>query len=222
MIIKVDGVDFSQSGVEILREADLLGLDFIPESPCCIGSRQSLAGIVPDRPVVAELISSFGADEEKSLVGLFRDEMMQTVVAGIYNYHLPWVQLQGSETSVYVDNLKSTVVPDIRQDLKVMRPVQITGRADIERLNAADVPADMLLLSLPMCDGQMAPGWQSVLDGYLGDMPFLLCASANVTDLRELIAYEHPCMRGVDIAEGRDLSAVARAIDLIRGGKTLP
>lgn len=120
----------------ILSELDFkhVELVFDASSPDFISSKSSHAGIIPDNPN-----ESYSKETESGLkaVGIFVDEMPQTVITQVYNYKLDYVLLKGAESPVYIDNLRSSLDPDIRPGIGIIKVAkqgdaqQFVGSADV-------------------------------------------------------------------------------------------
>lgn len=108
MIIAIDGFSEADNIKEISRLGiDWIGLDFVADSPRRVRQLASLSGMLPDSP----LLECAGLAPGSRLMGVFRDEMPQTIVTSIYNFHLDLVRLEGEESTVLIDNLRRTATP---------------------------------------------------------------------------------------------------------------
>lgn len=110
---------------------ELQYLNFVPNSSDYVSQVSVHAGTIPDR--VGEEFSQLQTESlhnGRPLCGIFADEMIQNVVTRIYNYQLDYIRLDGNESPTYIRNLRATVIPDIRPNLKI-----------IKRLHAEDVAA---------------------------------------------------------------------------------
>ena len=97
MIIAIDGFSEADNIKEISRLGiDWIGLDFVADSPRRVRQLASLSGMLPDSP----LLECAGLAPGSRLMGVFRDEMPQTIVTSIYNFHLDLVRLEGEESTV--------------------------------------------------------------------------------------------------------------------------
>ena len=122
MIIAIDGFSEADNIKEISRLGiDWIGLDFVADSPRRVRQLASLSGMLPDSP----LLECAGLAPVSRLMGVFRDEMPQTIVTSIYNFHLDLVRLEGEESTVLIDNLRRTVDPDIRRGLQILSLIHI-------------------------------------------------------------------------------------------------
>ena len=117
MIIKVCGMRDAEN-IRAVSELniDLLGFDFRPESPRFVRMVSSLAGTIPD-------YSEEQVRQKKNLsespsqplrqparVGVFADDMPQSIVTRVYNYQLDFVQLNGNESRVMIEKAKGLIM----------------------------------------------------------------------------------------------------------------
>lgn len=109
-------------------------LVFDTNSPDYVCSKSSHAGIIPDNPDESYCKDQ---DSKTKTVGVFVDEMPQTVITQVYNYKLDYVLLKGSESAVYIDNLRNSLDPDIHPGIGIIKVAdeseaqQFVGSADI-------------------------------------------------------------------------------------------
>lgn len=199
MIVKVCGM---REAGNIRRVAalgvDMIGFIFSKESSRYVSMLPSLAGILPDH-ARRSLVDNTGGVPAR--VGVFVDEMPQTIVANVYNYKLDYVQLHGSESAVMIDNLRRTLDPDIRPGIKIIKAISVKDESDVKRWRQYEGHADMLLFDTK---GGQAGGngrrfdWR-LLDEYDGDIPFLLSGGIGPEDAEELRKIQHPMFAGVDL-----------------------
>ena len=97
-----------------LLGVDLLGFDFIPQSKRYVRMISSQAGIIPDfseerlRTLSKHNNNLQPHSRRISRVGAFADDMPQNIVTRVYNYDLNYVQLNGDEPAVTLENLRYT------------------------------------------------------------------------------------------------------------------
>lgn len=180
-------------------DIDMMGLIFHPRSLRYVEARKVCAGIIPDMPVV---LTANGAKEKKpALVGVFVDEMIQTIITNVYNYHLDYIQLHGNESATYINNLKRTLIPDIQPDIKIIKALSIRESDDVKRWRDYKECADLLLFDTK-CESKGGSGrkfdW-SVLDAYDGDIPFLLSGGIGPEDYDAVRQFHHPMCAGIDL-----------------------
>lgn len=175
-------------------DVDMMGLIFYPKSPRYVRSIPVSAGIVPDR--AASLLRP-----RAKLVGVFVNEMPQTVVTHAYNYRLDYIQLHGNETPTYIDNLKRTLIPDILPDVKIIKAISIREADDVKRWRQYEGHIDLLLFDTK-CKTVGGSGEQfdwSVLSAYDGDIPFLLSGGIGPQDAESIKQFKHPMFAGIDV-----------------------
>lgn len=138
MIIAIDGFSEADNIKEISRLGiDWIGLDFVADSPRRVRQLASLSGMLPDSP----LLECAGLAPGSRLMGVFRDEMPQTIVTSIYNFHLDLVRLEGEESTVLIDNLLRAADYAGHADYLLLDPVE----AALEWLTDWEAPVPFLL-----------------------------------------------------------------------------
>ena len=210
---------------------DMMGFVFWPESPRFVRMVSSQAGIIPDYseerfrqahaasaasgpespgPEVQDSNlkpqgSKFQVPSSKApapaRVGVFVDEMPQTTVTRVYNYKLDYVQLHGEESRVMIENLRSTLVPDIAPGIKIIKALGVGSREDVARARDYEGAVDLFLFDThgPTQGGSGRQFDWSVLDAYDGNTPFLLSGGIGPDDAARIRAFRHPQFAGVDL-----------------------
>lgn len=205
MIVKVCGMRDADNIRQVAAlGVDMIGFIFSKESSRYVSMLPSLAGILPDhaRRGLADM------EGVPARVGVFVDEMPQTIVANVYNYKLDYVQLHGSESPVMIDNLRRTLDPDIRPGIKIIKTISVKDEDDLKRWRQYESHADMLLFDTK---GERAGGngrrfdWR-LLDGYDGNIPFLLSGGISMEDAEEIREIKHPRFAGIDLNSRFELS----------------
>lgn len=201
--------------------ADMIGLIFYPKSPRYVQMINSGSGLLPDR--ASTEYNGIAADSDRpQIVGVFVDDMPQNIITRVVNYNLDYVQLHGNETPELIQNLKATIVPDIRHQLKLIKAISISSATDIAICSKYEGLVDMFLFDTK-CDGKGGSGekfeW-SVLDAYHGNTPFLLSGGISPDDIERIKAFRHPQFAGVDINSKFEiepgLKDVAKVADFIK------
>lgn len=185
-------------------DIDMMGFIFWPGSPRYVQMIPSRAGIIPDYS--EERIKGHGVvagDEGRRVrrVGVFVDDMPQSIVTRVYNYQLDYVQLHGDERAVMIENLRRTLAPDIRPGIKVIKALSIMSAADFARCEEYEGVADLLLFDT-RCTTVGGSGRQfdwTVLDAYQGRTPFLLSGGIGPDDADRVLALRHPLLAGIDL-----------------------
>lgn len=207
MIVKVCGMRDAENIREVAAlGVDLMGFIFWPKSPRFVQMISSQAGIIPDyseeryrQAATGQQVQTTTAKPKR--VGVFVDEMPQTIVSYVYNYALDYVQLHGQEKPVMIENLKRTLIPDIAPDIKVIKTLSVSSKEDVMQYKAYEGIADLLLFDT-RCDCMGGSGeqfaWQ-VLDAYDGNTPFLLSGGIGPDDVEKVKAFAHPQFMGIDL-----------------------
>lgn len=192
---------------------DLMGLIFWPKSPRYVSQLSSRAGIIPDNPD-AQIVES----KRCKYVGVFVDEMPQNVVTRVYNYKLDYVQLHGNESVTYIDNLRSTLVPDIAPDVKIIKALSIREADDVKRWREYKGHVDMLLFDTKCkCVGGSGEQFDwSVLDNYDGNIPFLLSGGIGPDDAERISEFKHPMCVGIDLNSRFEIEPALKDVEQIR------
>lgn len=177
---------------------DLMGLIFWPKSPRYVSSIPIHAGIVPN---MADIDVAESVKGSLKTVGVFVDEMPQTVVTHAYNYQLDYIQLHGNESPIYIDNLKRTLIPDILPNIKIIKALSIREADDVKRWREYEGHVDMLLFDTKCkCVGGSGEQFDwTVLDHYDGNIPFLLSGGIGPEDAERVKAFNHPMCVGIDL-----------------------
>lgn len=177
---------------------DLMGFIFWEKSPRNVRQLHIPAGIIPDRAGIS--LSECKLNDCKR-VGVFVNEMPQNVITRVYNYRLDYIQLHGSETVVYIDNLRRSLVPDIAPDVKIIKALSIREADDVKRWREYEGYVDMLLFDTKcQCVGGSGQQFDwSVLDAYDGNIPFLLSGGIGPDDAERVRNFHHPMCVGIDL-----------------------
>ncbi len=221
---------------ENIRDVEALGVDMVgfifwKDSPRYVSMISANAGIIPDyawdqgaRNPHSSLLSPHSSllSPHSSLlsqkVGVFVDDMPQNIVTRVYNYKLDWVQLHGSESPVMIDNLKRTLIPDIKPDIKIIKAISVNTKEDVEKWRQYQGHVDMLLFDTK-CKTVGGSGehfdW-SVLDSYDGDIPFLLSGGIGPDDAERVKAFHHPQFAGIDLNSRFETSPGVKDINLLK------
>lgn len=217
MKIKVCGMRDPEN-IHAVKELgiDFLGLIFWPKSSRYVKDITVRAGNIPDIPI--ELGMKNGPERQPATVGVFVNEMPQTVVTHAYNYKLDYIQLHGEESPTYIDNLKRTLIPDIMPDIKVIKALSIREADDVKRWRQYKDHTDLILFDTK-CDSVGGSGKQfdwSVLEGYDGDIPFLLSGGIGPEDAESVRRFSHPMCIGIDINSRFETAPAMKDISKLR------
>ncbi len=214
---------------ENIRDVEALGVDMVgfifwKDSPRYVSMISANAGIIPDyawdqgaRNPHSSLLTPHSSLLSQK-VGVFVDDMPQNIVTRVYNYKLDWVQLHGSESPVMIDNLKRTLIPDIKPDIKIIKAISVNTKEDVEKWRQYQGHVDMLLFDTK-CKTVGGSGehfdW-SVLNSYDGDIPFLLSGGIGPDDADRVKAFHHPQFAGIDLNSRFETSPGVKDINLLK------
>lgn len=205
MIIKVCGMRDAENIREVSElDIDMMGFIFWKDSPRFVRMISSHAGIIPDYSE-ERLNRNSGKvvnDQHRiKRVGVFVDDMPQTIVTRIYNYELDYVQLHGEESCIMIDNLRRTLEPDIRTGVKIIKTISVSSVEDIEKTKEYEGCVDLFLFDTkcPTMGGSGDKFDWSVLSAYKGNVPFLLSGGIGMEDVDKIKSFQHPQFAGIDV-----------------------
>lgn len=208
MIIQVSGIRDAGNIYEVERAgADWLAFDFVKESPRYVHQVMSRAGFMPDYSSLKNDSSATGGsscEQKCSRTGIFANDMVQNIVTRIVNYHLDTVQLDGEETLVMIENLKRTVVPDLCNNIKVMKTIHVSVPTDLLRWKDYGTGVDFFRFDFRRTTGDNGlylPAEWGMVEAYEGDIPFLISGEIGMDDIKDIRAVAHPKWIGVDVNE---------------------
>lgn len=224
MKIKVCGMrDTDNIRAVSALDIDMMGFNFIPHSPRYVEMISSMAGIIPDYSE-ERLAKGMQKQEPQSVadrierVGVFADDMPQTIVTRVYNYSIDYVQLNGSESRVMIENLLRTLKPDIQPNIKIIKTLSISSQQDLEQCKEFKGVVDLFLF-VPSadedeCQGKK-PDW-SVLKKYEGHTPFLLGGSIGPEDAQRIKQLNHPLFAGVNLNRCFETVPGVKDVEMLR------
>jgi phosphoribosylanthranilate isomerase len=225
MKIKVCGMRDAQNIRDVAAlDIDLMGFIFYPKSPRFVSLISSQAGIIPDysperlnMAVNADGKPGYIFPKRIKRVGVFVDEMPQTIITYVYNYSLDYIQLHGKETPTLIDNLRRTLVPDLVPDIKVIKAFGITSADDLQQCEAYEGYADLFLFDTrtPLKGGSGRQFNWSVLEAYHGRTPFLLSGGIGPEDADRVKAFHHPQCVGIDLNSRFETAPAMKDVELL-------
>ena len=151
-------------------------------------------------------------------VGVFVDDMPQSIVTRVYNYDLDYVQLHGHESAVMIENLKRTLIPDIAPGIEVIKALSIREKDDVKRWREYEGVADLMLFDTK-CKTMGGSGehfdW-SALDAYDGNIPFLLSGGIGPDDVERVSQFRHPQFAGIDLNSRFEISPALKDVEQLK------
>lgn len=227
MIIKVCGMRDAQNIRDVAElDIDMMGFNFWPKSKRFVSMISAQAGIVPDYSQERLEGMAMKSDSQRYVfpkrikrVGVFVDEMPQTIVTRVYNYSLDYIQLHGEETPIVIDNLRSTLVPDIVGDIRFIKAFGISTAADFEQCEAFEGKVDYMLFDYKTTrrGGSGKHFDWSLLDAYHGATPFLLSGGIGPDDAEEVLRISHPMFAGVDVNSRFETAPAMKDAESLKG-----
>lgn len=189
---------------------DMIGLIFYPPSPRYVQQFSSGAGIIPD----------YAPDMGKTplRVGVFVDDMPQNIVTRVYNYKLDYIQLHGNEPRETLENLRTTIGPDIKPKIKIIKAISVSSAEDIKKYKEYVGAADLFLFDTK-CKTVGGSGeqfdWQ-VLQAYDGDVPFLLSGGIGPDDAERIKNFHHPKCIGIDLNSKFEIEPALKDVEKLK------
>ena len=226
MVIKVCGMRDARNIREVSQlGVDMIGMIFYPKSPRYLEMQSSHAGIIPDYAKedigVSDSSENSSKDSSKTpaRVGVFVDDMVQNIVTRVVNYHLDYVQLHGNEPREMCENLRSTLDPDIRPGIKIIKAISVSDASDIQKYKEYVGAVDLFLFDTK-CKTVGGSGrqfdWQ-VLEQYDGEVPFLLSGGIGPDDASRLHAFHHPKCIGIDLNSRFEIEPGVKDVEKLKG-----
>ena len=222
MIIKVCGMREPEN-IRALQQLDIdwMGFIFWPESPRFVRMISSRAGIIPDYSSLKEDRANKGQESPQNRVkrvGVFVDDMPQSIVARVYNYHLDIVQLHGAESKAMIENLRSTLVPDIQPDIKIMKTIAIASADDFKKTEEYEGTVDFFLFDTKCAEmgGSGRKFEWDLIQRYKGTTPFLSGGGIAPEMVNDIKRINHPLFDGIDINSKFEIEPAVKDIDKIK------
>ena len=191
-LIKVCGM----RDAENIREVEALGIDlmgfiFWPKSSRYVSERPSYL------------------PKKCKRVGVFVNEDIEQVKHIAADYALDYIQLHGSESPGYVQQL---------HDWQVIKAISVSSRDDIATFKDYEGLVDYFLFDTK-CTCMGGSGQQfdwSVLDSYDGNTPFLLSGGIGPDDAERIKAFHHGKCIGIDLNSKFELSPALKDINKLQ------
>uniref|UniRef100_A0AB33JRD4 N-(5'-phosphoribosyl)anthranilate isomerase n=3 Tax=unclassified Prevotella TaxID=2638335 RepID=A0AB33JRD4_9BACT len=202
---------------------DMIGFVFYEKSPRFVSMVDSLAGFLPNYTEVQFRERMNPSDSVitgclPKRVGVFVNAIPQTIITHVYNYQLDYVQLHGQESGTMIENLRKTIDPDIRPNIKFIKALNVNTVEDIERCKEYEGVVDMFLFDAS-CDMGGGSGehfnWD-LLQAYAGTTPFLLSGGIGPEDADTIKLLNHPGLVGVDLNSRFEIKSGLKNVELLQ------
>jgi phosphoribosylanthranilate isomerase len=208
MIIKVCGMREADNIRKVSELGiDMMGFIFYPKSPRYVQMISARAGIIPDYSE-ERLKRNMGKEipvaepvKQPLRVGVFVDDMPQNIITRVFNYRLDYIQLHGKEPRETCENLRRTLDPDIRKDIKIIKAISMEKLDDLKKCNDYVGAVDMFIFDTK-CKSVGGSGHQfnwGFLQQYTLDIPFLLSGGIGPEDASLVKSFHHPQFAGIDL-----------------------
>lgn len=180
MIIHLNGLH-PQRALPPLGELPVswAGYVFDRDDPRYVALHHEHSGIVPDRAIKASAGDATHAvhGAQKALrAGWFTNTMPQTLITNVVQYELDVAVLAGEEKPLLIDNLRSTLQPELRPGLLFVKRIKVSCADDVRQADDYSGVADYLLFESldaeghAVCDVRLAE-W---LRSYRANVPYLV------------------------------------------------
>ena len=191
-LIKVCGMRDAENIREVeALDIDLMGFIFWPKSSRYVSERPSYL------------------PKKCKRVGVFVNEDIEQVKHIAADYALDYIQLHGSESPGYVQQL---------HDWQVIKAISVSSRDDIATFKDYEGLVDYFLFDTK-CTCMGGSGQQfdwSVLDSYDGNTPFLLSGGIGPDDAERVKAFHHGKCIGIDLNSKFELSPALKDINKLQ------
>lgn len=166
MIFEIYGLTYQNEIDNAIKcGADWIAIDFSRNAKTKIPMLPSRCGIIPDYPD-----SQLHKRVESASIGIFKNEMPQNIITQVYNYQLDIIQFNGNENATIIKNIKATIAPDIRKDLKIIKEIAIAGENDFKVCKEYYDCVDYFIFNFT---SDFNDKWQ-LLEKYDGQTPYLI------------------------------------------------
>lgn len=223
MLVKVCGMRDADNIREVSQlGVDMIGFIFYPKSPRFVQMISSKAGIIPDyseeRIELAMARKTAETQKQPARVGVFVDDMPQNIVTRVYNYRLDYIQMHGNEPRETIENLRATIDPDIKPNIRIIKAISVSSAEDIQKYKEYAGAVDLFLFDTK-CKTVGGSGeqfdWQ-VLQQYDGETPFLLSGGIGPEDVERLKAFQHPKCIGIDLNSKFEIEPALKDVEKLR------
>lgn len=197
---------------------DMIGLVFSKSGQGYASLSPSCSGTLPDYVGRDMSMACSSISKGVGKVGVFGDEMPQNIITMAYNYKLDCIRLDGDETAVMIDNLRSTLDPDICPGIKFIKTIRIESVDDLNECDDYMRSADCLLFDIAKmsCPDSCKVEKLDLLSAYGGKLPFMLKGDFTVADAQMLRSFHHPMFLGVSVDCGSDASSAVFDVESLK------
>ena len=138
--------------------------------------------------------------------GVFADDMPQNIVTRVVNFNLDIVQLEGEESSIMINNLRSTIDPDIHAGIKIMKTLHIHTVEDLMQSREYEGTVDYFLFRIDTAKVNL-----DTIKAYAGETPFII-GGITLAQLDVIKGFQHAMFVGVDLGECTDVKSAVQTL----------
>jgi phosphoribosylanthranilate isomerase len=200
--LKVCGMRESTNILEVAScQPDFIGFIFYAQSPRYVGTDFLIPSHFPNAI---------------KRVGVFVNEGTQEIIHQHGKHQLDFIQLHGHESLNQVIELKE-------RGCKIIKVFSMDDDFDFSITSEFEKNADYFLFDTK---GKFYGGnaqrfnWQ-LLDQYTGAIPFLLSGGIRLEHMEEIMALNHPQLRGIDVNSGIELSPGVKDVNKVMAINTI-
>jgi phosphoribosylanthranilate isomerase len=198
MLIKVCGMRNPENicAVETL-DIDLMGFIFYPRSPRFVhGDAATIEAIRRCR---------------KRKAGVFVDETPENMLETAALYRLDCLQLHGTESPDLCNFLRT-------KGYGIIKSFPVGSTAELENTDNYRTCVDYLLFDTKSAayGGSGKRFDWSLLNGYAGNIPFLLSGGLSPDCLQDVLRFRHPRFAGIDLNSGFETSPALKDVEKLK------
>lgn len=211
MRIKVCGMRDSENIIRLAElKPDYIGLIFYPLSSRCAEN--------PDVQILENLSHSI------KLVGVFVDAAIQEIVKKVMEFGLDAVQLHGSESVAYCDELRKSLTETLNgRQVEIFKAFGLSAEFSFEILDDYMPVCDFFLFDTksPSHGGSgMAFDWD-LLAKYSGPKPYFLSGGLSPENISGISKFADKYLYGVDLNSKFEIKPGLKNIDSLKQAFTL-
>lgn len=211
MKIKVCGMRDSENIIRLAElKPDYIGLIFYPLSSRCAEN--------PDVQILENLSHSI------KLVGVFVDAAIQEIVKKVMEFGLDAVQLHGSESVAYCDELRKSLTETLNgRQVEIFKAFGLSAEFSFEILDDYMPVCDFFLFDTksPSHGGSgMAFDWD-LLAKYSGPKPYFLSGGLSPENISGISKFADKYLYGVDLNSKFEIKPGLKNIDSLKQAFTL-
>ena len=196
MIVKVCGLKDEENITDLLQlPIDYIGLIFYEESPRYV-----------DKPL------SIPKGKSIKKVGVFVNSSIEYITQKIQAYQLDYMQLHGSETVQFCQELLDLC------HIPIIKAISVATEEDMKLANTYSSVAEILLLDTKVAThgGSGIKFDWNIIHKYQADIPFLLSGGICPEDAEAIKSIDHKQFLGIDLNSKFEISPGYKDVKLLK------